>query len=503
MTVLHRLTGTDWVKELVIPLAIVFMKACWIYPWLAWLGTWTSMELQRPPLSLASVIVLGGVPLFATRLLSGRDWGPRRSGFTLAAILLVTFFAVVRIEYRAGFGLAEAEWFGYFGRTLIGSFHELNTLIMAMFAGAYLLWWGIRWGSSSLSFSRTYRAFLTGLIALVLIIIVNAAGTGDTSTGIYAAGFFFCGLAALALGNREVYRKKAARDRSGGGPGGRFPLLLGVIAGIVLLGVILASFSSDAGFWVTLTQWLKTAGDWLFDNIIYYVLIGISYVVAWIFQILKFLFNVLFQPPEFDPQAAVGEATPEPTPATVTPTTVFSPELILVLKWGCLALLAAAAVFLLVKAYRNRAAARDGDGVEETRESLWSWDLFSSDLRLFLLMLWHKLKRPKAAAAHREAVPSWYAAEETPYLYDIREIYRHLLWEAAVAGIDRRRHETTEEYTRRLVQFAPESAGQLDEINRLYARTRYGDEPPPQPQLDLANRLWQGLRRYLRSLREA
>jgi hypothetical protein len=475
------------------------MKACWLYPWLAWMGNWPLLEWRQPPLTFTSMILLMGVAFFAARFLPARRWGRGRTGTSLVIMLLLAFLVIIRIEYRAGFDLLDPQWFARTGQILVISYRQLNPLVIALPSGIYLIWWGIRLGNSPISFSRIYRAFFTGLIGLVIILIVLASGSGAavTSPGVYAAGFFFCGLAALALGNRRIFPLKTSPEGRARFSARRFWIVLAFIAGIVICGVVLAVSLGGADSWENLVTALKTAGDWLYDNVITHLLNGLGYLIAGLFYVLNFIFNLVFSPPDFDPSEAAGEATPEPTPSTVTPMVV-PEEVVLALKWAGLAALAALVVYLLVKAYQSYAAGGVREGVDEERESLWSWDLFRSDLRLFLLMLWSKFKRSRSTPAAGETVPAWYNDEAIPYQTDVRDIYRHLLWEAAAAGINRFRHETTDEYARRLIRAVPEDSEPVIEINRLYALTRYGDQLPSQPQLDMANRLWQTMCRRLR-----
>ena len=64
----------DWTVSLFYPMAIMGMEAFAIYPWLIWLGAWTTFGTLRPVLHLASVI---GVPILAwglTRFFVQRIW---------------------------------------------------------------------------------------------------------------------------------------------------------------------------------------------------------------------------------------------------------------------------------------------------------------------------------------------------------------------------------------------------------------------------------------------
>jgi hypothetical protein len=83
----------------------------------------------------------------------------------------------------------------------------------------------------------------------------------------------------------------------------------------------------------------------------------------------------------------------------------------------------------------------------------------------------------------------------------IREIYRHLQWEAGKSGIMRRRHETPDEYAIRLRHYAPDTSAPLDSLTDMYKGVRYGEYSTPESQLDNANSLWQTLKGILRKMR--
>ncbi len=445
-----------------------------------------------------------GVSLFATRFFLSRPWGLSRARFCLVTAILVTLFLVVRIEYRASFGLLDGRWFAYTGRLLLLSLHHLNPLIIALLAGIYFSWWGIRWGSSIIFFSNIYRSFLAGLIAMALIVIILTASsrTVDISIGTYVAGFFFFSLVALALGNREVILQRVLKGKGGSKsrfPTGRLYVLLGVIAGIVLLGIALAGILSAAGLQETLKNIMHTIGDWLYQ-IISYLLTAVGYLALGISYILKLLVNLVLAE-EIMPSEPSGEPEPTPEPTPVTPL-VFPPEVILAIKWGFIAILAAAVVFFLVKAITRHPSFRPSGDIEETRESLWSWGLFKADLRLFFMMFWQKFKRQKRPPVLHDTTPPWYNDEDIPYIFDIREIYRHLLWEAAAAGTTRHSYETAYEHAQRLMRLTPDSTQPLTEISQLYSEVRYGDRQPPGKQIERANRLWQALRSILRRQRK-
>ena len=511
---IRKLMGHDWMAGVLLPLMVLLMEACWVYPWLSWLGKLPAFAWQRAPLSLVSLIVLLGVSFLATRFFLGRRWHRRWIPLAVVASGLLVVFLVVRVEYGTGYGVFSGRWFSFMAEALLdvftqGSF-QLHPVLVALSAAVYLWWRGMKWGRSSFSFSEVYRGFIIGVVALVILVmawvlssVYGSLGNMLAAVGLYVAGFFFFGLAALALGNYQIVRQKTLGQEEATPLFSRrwLSLLFVVIGSIVLLGIGLVSiFSVDAI--AGLIGWLSLVGDWLF-RLLYYVFIPIGYLVAGLVYAARYLISLF---PGREPPGPVQpfnplDIEPGPEPERDAPRELtFPPELILAIKWGLLAIVAAAVVYLLARAVSRSWSSRARDDVEEIQESLWSWDIFRADLRLFLNAMRNMLKRKRKPTVPAPPVPAGYYDEIIPEHPDIRGIYRHLLWEAARAGITRRRYETPGEYATRLEQVVPEGKGQLAYLTQLYARARYGDLTAPARPLARANRLWRSLCGRLRAL---
>ena len=500
MAIIQRLANLNWIAVVLSPVAVILMEVLWVYPWLVWAGEWPELDWQRPPLSLASLIVLISIAFFSTRLFLGRRWLLR---WTQLGIVLVAIFVVVRIEYGAGFALLSGQWFAHTAQIFLDSFSHLHPIGLAPIVAVYLCWRGISLGRSPLYFNDVYRSFLFGLAALVLLIIVWAGSLGigsleslASTVGLHVAGFFFFGLTALALGNLQAIRRRMLREEMAPISSLRWlAILLGVVGGIVLLGIGTASiFSAD--FVALLGRVFNLVFD-LLRQAVHYLLIPFGYLAERVFYAVQFILNLLrseqplepFETPEFfEPAEIPGGAATQAAGSVV----------VLALKWTFFALIAIAVVFFLARALFRLRAFRAEAEVEEVHESLWSWQGFKADLRLFLSMLWRRWERKKKELVPVSAVPGWYLGEDAQGMLGIREIYRYLLWEASCFGITRRRHETPYEYARRLGQGVPEGSEQVGELTSLYVDVRYGEVEAEDRQVDYANSLWQVLRRLLR-----
>ena len=477
------------------PLAVILMEVFWVYPWLAWAKEWPTLHWQRLPLSLASLIFLIGISFCITRFFLSRRQALR---WIQLGILLLTIFMVVRIEYGASFKLLSGQWFVNTAQIFLNSFSHLHPIILAVITSVYLCWRGIRLGRSPLHFNDVYPSFLAGFIALIMLIIVWTASLGvgsleslASTVGLYVVGFFFFGLAALALGNLLATRRRLLREETTRLSSRRWvAILFGVVGGIVLLGIGIASAFSP-GFVALLTRLLNVTLS-LLREAVRYLLIPLNYLAEGLVYVVWFFLNLIrgcspplsnnitagvFEPPKLPERADWG-------------------NVVLVLKWVFFALVVIAVVFLLARAISRSRFFRAEAEVEEISESLWSWQAFKADVRLFFKGLWQR--RRKGIKPVVSPVPSWYLGD-VPYLLDIRQIFRHLLWESATFGITRRRHETPHEFTRRLGQAVPDSSEKLGELTNLYVEVRYGDLEAKDEKVEHANNLWRILHRLLRA----
>ncbi|MFC1991304.1 DUF4129 domain-containing protein [Chloroflexota bacterium] len=498
--VIRRLANLPWVAGFLSPLSVILIEVLWVYPWLAWAGEWTWLNWSRPLLSLPSLIFLVSVSFFVTRFFSSRRKSLR---WLQLSIILVTIFLVMRVEYSAGFGFLSGQWFVYTLQVFLDSFSQPHAIILAVITTFYLSWRGIRLGHSPLYFNDVYRSFLVGLTALIILIILwgVSRGTGSlksltSAVGLHVVGFFFFGLMALALGNLQAIRRRMLLEEIEPLSNRRWVIILfGVVAGIILLGIGIASiFSSD---FVALLGQLFNLIFGLLHQVMYYLLIPLEYLAEVLVSIVQFLIDLI----------SSGEQQPLQMPAffepAVLPDTVetkpFVLNIILVLKWLLFTIVTVAAFFLLFKAISRFRSSRDeGVEVEEISESLWSWQGFTTDLRLLFSMIFHRWQRKRMRSVRVNPALSRHITDDVYNMLDMREIYRQLLWETSTFRIKRRRHETPYEYAGRLRHVVPDGSEQLQELTDLYINSRYGDAEAEHEKIERANSLWRILRRLIR-----
>jgi len=507
---IRRIPYVNWLPTVFTPVAVILMEVLWLYPWFVWVGKMDFFTDDRPPLSLASMVLLVGASYLATRYLLSRDWPQSWVRFGIIFFGLALVYAAIRSEYHAGYDLADPQWFVHIGRTMLNSFSEMHQIMIALPATAYLWWRGIDRGRKPLLITDIYRTFLIGIGAFVLLILLWRLSLGAGSLENLAstvapmvATFFFFALAALALVNLHTIQQRMAPDETTRTFNRRWlPTLFAVVGGVVLLGVAVSSVFSPV-FMAFLHGLLDTVFD-VARQVFHYILIPFGYIAAGMYYVLKWLLSFIrrSEPPEFQAPGFFGEQeepeeapTGEPIPDVV----------IMVLKWVLFAVVAIVITYFLLRAISRFRAARAGSDVEEVSESLWSWEGFKADLLLFLSTLWQRLRRRGREITGVTALPYWYGAEDEAAgaRLSIREIYRRLLWQGSRFGAAHREWETPYEYDRRLGPMIPEGREQLAEITDLYVGTRYGDLETPDSQVDRANSLWETLRQLLRGPRDA
>ncbi|MBI2851840.1 MAG: DUF4129 domain-containing protein [Chloroflexi bacterium] len=492
---ISRLFKVRWFGVIIFPMMVLLMESFWLYPWFIWVGNLPLFAAPRPPLSLASVILLLTVSQSLSRFLINRPWRLRWVRLLIVTAGLAAVFTVVRIEYGGGFRLFGDEWFFQAGRIFLDSFSHPHTMVGAPFLGLFLWWRGIAWGRSYLDSKDIYRSFVAGIVFMVLSVImwgISLPGMPVSSIMLYAAGFFFFGLMALALGNFHVLQERMRKAGENALLFSRrwLSLLSGLISGIVLIAMAATGVISSE--FVTLLQRLM---DLAFEGLVWLIVIIsipfglIGQVVYWI--VMFFINLILGKEIPALPSANVtglGEQTEE------LPGRFLSPEIIMVIKWSLFGIILAGVLFLMAWAVFRYRSRESDSGIEEFHESLWSWTGLKTDLRLFLGSL---LRR----GSERTAQERLHNHDENDHedIMDVREIYRRLLREASEVGVTRHHWETPYEYVRRLQAAVPEGSAPLVELTELYIGVRYGALQAEEAVLRHANALWRLLRQLMTS----
>ncbi len=496
---MNRFRNFDWLAVILYPLAVILMEAFWVYPWLVWLGGWPIFSEQRPALSLAAVIIVLVVSLLVTRILLRQKWQMRVIQTAVIGGGLVTILLVLGVEYDAGYGFLSGGWFVHVGQVLGDTFNSPDTIVVALPVLLYLWWRGIILGQTTSYFRDIYRSFLLGMVALIVLIILWQISSGSENfeppgpgIGLNVIAFFFFGLMAIAVSHLYQMRRSMPKEEAALTSVKRWlPIMLGVVGSMAVVSFFVASVFSKE-FFTSIGHGIGVFFSFI-GKIFPYILIPFNYIFEGIFYVLQWLLNLIRSDQELQPEGFGGEGFREMEEVA---TRGIPEAAVLAIKWVVIALIAAAVIFILAKAISRFRVKYARDEIEEIHESLWSWRGLSDDLRLLFGMMGSKFKRKRAPAA-----PKHYTDDDESRRLNVREIYRHLLWEAARSGVARHRHETASEYAGRLERAVPEGSEPLGSITDLYIDVRYGETSPPEEQVDKANGLWRALRGLLRRIR--
>lgn len=493
----------DWLATMFYPLAVILMEAFWVSPLLNWIGNWPLFRLERPALGLVSIIIVLAVSLFTTRIVSRQNLPMRWIQAIIIGFGAIVMLLVVATEYRDGYAFLSGAWFTHTGEVLGDTFSEPGTIIVAIIAVCYLWWRGIVLGQSTTYFKDIYRSFVIGMAVLIVLIIfwkisdaITTITSPGTGLGLNVIAFFFFGLLSIAICHLYVMRSTMPKEDASLTSVWRWmPVMLGVIGGMVLIGFLIASILSP-DMMENIGKGMSILGDalgtlfkWILTPIVY-LFQGIAMLIVWIMK----QFNrgsSGFSVNNSNIGPAWGEINTADTPAWIGEAA----------KWTAIIIIVAIVILIMAKSIAKYRARKTQEEIEEINESLFSWKNLKDDLKLFLKMLGDKFQRK----AKPHVTP--FDPDDTSRM-DIREIFRHILWEGNRSGVARRPYETAAEYAYRLESAVPESvepAGIVKEslggIKDMYEEVRYGETALSEPRVDKANSFWQTVKSFIRRLR--
>jgi hypothetical protein len=474
----------------IVPVLAILMEVFWAYIVLAWIrqiAAWPEV-----PFNLASCLILALATEILVRFALARKWPVFRVRVVILPLTLLLLIVLIRWSLGGGYAIGDTNWFSY-------AANEMSAIIVAFLFGIYLIWRGISVGRQPNAFSDLYRRFIIGLAAVIVILILwGFAGEkqGDVwgSVGLEIILFFGSGLLALAIANLETLRIELQEHQEATSSFTRRWISMLVILVVAIIGLstaLVSIFSTNTAG--TITHFLGNLWDWLVTGIIYllYPIGFVAQVLIYVGQFLLKLFGVNTPPP----QEITGPIDWSKMMQGQQPSQI--PEALLqILKWGAIIAVIGLIVFFLVRALTRYWQAKTEEGVEETNETLWSWKVFSMDLKSVLAWLfrWLPRRKRKPAATSISVFDPASVSADPDRIYSIREIYQALLWEGRQSGTPRRQSETPYEYGKRLKQYNHEISDELDNLTEAYILERYGQVNPEAQKVSWINRLWRSLR---------
>ncbi len=463
----------------VVPFAASVMRVSWVYPLLKILtdSELTGAKRVQIPFSLLVALAFGGA------MTSHLDRSSRAGrtiavggGFAACLISLLLVFPGVGL-------ISLVRQLFYWHNTLPAPF--------VMLVAAALLWWrGMV--TEHMNHEALARAFLTGTGMMVALLLLGRVLPSLLTRGQLVSAlilFLVSGLMTLALAGAS----RALRQSSGGisislqlSRHWLLAVLL-VIGSILLLGWITNSLVAPDAFRQVIA-WLRPIWN-LLGLLLYYILFPFVYILFMLLEpLLRWLSRLYNRPQEPGPQPT---PTPEEQLEQIERTARnLPPALDFLLRIALAAALVLLVASLFLLALRRRQPGRY-NGVLESRESIWSWDLMRSQLASLL------------RRRRREVTPPLFL----PLLGDpadprlaIRAAYQSLLALAMEKGYPRSYAQTPYAYQETLRAMCPDQGEALRTITEAYVTARYSAQPPLPAQASAA---WQAVERIHAALTSA
>ena len=327
----------------------------------------------------------------------------------------------------------------------------VGTMIFLM-----VVWWrGSSVAQEDMSLDMVRAAFLWGLGVLFATSLVDSMMDERVVNGFLVVGFFAVGLLGLSLArfsseSGETHSMDMAWV---------MPIVVSVGA-VVLLGLVISAIGLGGLDDVTkeTVKFLGSAGFWILRPI--FLLMGLfaGAIVAlanWVSGMFgqgdfTALMDAQQRLNEF--HEGLREQSEDKSPSTVLVTT---------LKWTSVGLASIVAGYVVYRLFRSRRFSGSEEDVEETRESLFTWQRANDDLSGMLAGWWHKMFPVQEKNPGGGKVPA------TP-----REFYHGFLGLAARLGRPRRDWETPNEHQRGIWGLLP-----TDPVYRIvqrFQRSHYG-----------------------------
>jgi hypothetical protein len=324
-----------------------------------------------------------------------------------------------------------------FGIILGGDLLTAFAIVLSL-AFLVVLWWrGGTMAQDDITLDSIRSTFQWGLVVVFIAVLIDALTSANVINGFLIVGFFGVGLVGLSLARfSSESGDSAAMSRDW-----LVPICV-TVGGVLLLGLLISALGMGGLDDVTraILGWVGNAGLWILRPI----LLGLGLIAAGLVALGNWLASVLGggdlrglelaqeQIRQFHQSLEEVEQGGPP------------PVLIALLKWSAFLGASALVVWLLFRLFRFRRFLRNTGEVEETRESLFTWERANQDLVSLLNRWWNNLVQGVGGEGQRPSAPR-----------NPRELYYSFLVLAEELGYPRREWQTPKEHQRTLGWLLP------------------------------------------------
>ena len=493
---LHSVTLSG--GERMLPYLFAAMETCWVDAILIGLAGAHAFFL---PLWVPFVLIAGCYWL-ATIAPRGRvnvTTGATTSSSIPVIVLLIatTLFSLWSGIHASSIAFFNPAWLGNLvGNVLLlrpEALPSIGILVLVL----YFCWRGVRLSRSTLEPGNVFNTVRLGVGVMIAVIVVqattNTASSNELLLLLLIPLFLMFALIAHAFA-QMVFVRTTHRSGLQGSVFSQERAILGIITAfgaiLLLLSLLVGSVASPA--FLANAQRIFTPVVLLYDglaNIVAFVLTLLIAPVIWLLNSLHFRLHEInpLQTPQVlckqHPHAVQCTKTPSPPSS-------FDPLLVLAIKI-LLPILVLVLLILIVRVLLLRRPMRVTRRLVEIHESLWSWELFLTQIKAFFRALWLRLFPQQTIETQVHESES--DASTEPTARSIREVYRAMLHWAAQRGHPRKRDETPYEFRARLRTNLPLVEPEVSVVTEAYTAIRYGRIVPTEADVAHIQQTWQQL----------
>lgn len=446
-----------------LPLGLVVLEFCWLYPWLLLAGG-AFYGPVRPLFGPVPAFIMLAGGFVTVRFALSRPWELRTIRTVVVGAGMLAGLAVVKAGYYPAAAPYDPRWIG---GLLISAHDALPVVLPPVMAAllATLLWWrGLVLGEREFTHFEVERGFRRGVAWTVVFIFffvlygqARGFAAAAPSPG-FLLGFFSVGLFLLAVTRLlAIWQETQADPAQALAANRHWLLLLVAVVGAILSGAAFVSGLLNVSFRPVVLQWLRLLAPIV--EYIFLALFAVALIIARV--IIAALSRLPWRPGGLEPP----ETLRQPLGVLLRE---LPPRVVSSARWGIVLVVMVLLIILIaVAVVRARRRSRRAD--EDERESVW-------DPRSALAGLgraWRSLWQRSAPAAREE-----------PTVSAIRMLYRELLRIGQALGIPRRPSETPYEYRPRLSGRLAGAGGPITSLTEAYVRVRYTPHAPSEAEVD-------------------
>jgi hypothetical protein len=464
----------------VICLALAAAEVCWVAP--IFLALNWAFNPHSPLLLWLGMLILMLGYFYFYRALVAASLSLRLQQSLLVAGLLLSIALVLRFHVFAGAGLRGVDWFLMPLLNLTDVAVVMPASWVAIMALVYLWARAIHLANRSLTADSVGFSFRSGVIVLIGASFFSSVFAELDGSGFVIAYFFFA-LVAVALARVE---EVSLLPNSTHAPFSGFWIgsAVGAVAGLVLLGMVVAIFFLGGGL-DTLLRWLSPL-----VLILQIIVVGLGALVLMLLDWVLALFSVdlaAFGQGLREVLQRLGQMLVPPLPAPPPGSETATRPLILSILQATITIAIPLGIVLLVLLFtwhRLRQRRRQHPQ-EEARESLFSAGAVVDNLRTMFKDGLDRLGE-LAGLVSRFGPSSRFLAAVS-----IRRIYANLVRLATDSGYPRAKAETPYEYLQTLHTAFPGSNEDLNVITDAYVNAHYGQVPDGREELQRIRDCWE------------